>query len=173
MVAGCASSPPAPTQAEITDEVSVEATVLAVNKTSREVTLQRADGNRVVVVAGPEIRNFDQIEAGNKLNARYVVNLNARRLTPEEVAAKPTAGVVAARAKLGEAPGAAIGAGVKMTVVIKSVDAAKHIVVFTDPDGGLQTVEAQKDEGKRFVSGLKPGDRVEIIYGEALVLAVK
>ena len=29
------------------------------------------------------------------------------------------------------------------------------------------------ENGKRFVDGLKPGDRVELTYGEALVLAVE
>ena len=173
LFAGCKSTPPAPTQAQITDEVAVEATVLAVNKSTREITLQRPDGASIKVVAGPAIRNFDQIQTGNKLNARYVVSLNARRLAADEVTQSPAVGVVAARAKVGEAPAGAIGAGATMTVVIKSVDIKQHIVVFTDPDGVLQTVQAERDEGKRFIAGLKPGDRVEITYGEALVLAVR
>lgn len=173
LIASCSSTPEAPTQAQITDEVAVEATILAVDKASRELTLQRSDGTSVVVVAGPEVRNFDQIEAGSKVTARYVVSLSARRLGPDDPGTQPTAGVAAARAKPGELPGAAIGAGVELTVVVKSVDLEQHLVVFTDPDGVIHAVEAQRDEGRRFIAGLKPGDRVELVYAEALALAVE
>lgn len=173
LVAGCASTPEAPTKAEVTEEVSAEATVLAVDKGAREVTLQRADGTRAVVVAGPEVRNFDRIEVGNKISARYVVSLSARRLKPDEPDTQSTVGVAAGRAKAGEAPAGAIGAGVAVTVVVKSVDLERNIVAFTDPEGSLHAVEAQRDEGKRFIAGLKPGDRVELVYGEALILEVK
>jgi hypothetical protein len=60
-----------------------------------------------------------------------------------------------------------------MTVSVKSVDRKLNIVVFTDPSGELHAVEAERDEGKRFVAGLKAGDRVELIYTEALALSVE
>jgi hypothetical protein len=173
LIASCATTPEAPTFAEITDEVSVEAIILSVDKTSRELTLRRPDGTSVVVVAGPEVRNFDQIEAGNKVSARYTVSLSARRLAPEEPSPQPTAGVAAARAEPGEMPGAAIGAGVAVTVVVKSVDLEQNVVVLTDPEGAIHAVEAEREEGQRFIAGLKPGDRVELVYKAALVLAVE
>jgi hypothetical protein len=173
LIAGCTSTPAAPRKAQITDEVAVQATVVAVDKASRELILQRSDGSQVAVVAGPEVRNFDQIAAGDTLNARYTVSLTARRLDPDEVANEPGAGMAAARAEPGEKPGAAIGAGVTMTVVVNSVDRDTHTVVVTGPDGNTQAIEAQRQTGKRFVEGLKPGDRVELTYGEALVLAVE
>ena len=58
-------------------------------------------------------------------------------------------------------------------VTVESVDKDKHIVVVTGPSGDLQAIEAQRDEGKKFVAGLKPGDLVEIRYGQALALAVE
>jgi len=173
LIAGCTSTPAAPRKAQITDEVAVQATVVAVDKASRELILQRSNGSQVAVVAGPEVRNFDQIAAGDTLNARYTVSLTARRLDPDEMAKEPGAGMAAARAEPGEKPGAAIGAGVTMTVVVNSVDRDTHTVVVTGPNGNTQAIEAQRQTGKRFVEGLKPGDRVELTYGEALVLAVE
>jgi hypothetical protein len=174
LLAACASTPDAPpTEASITDEVSVEAKILAVDKDTRELTLERADGTTVVVVAGPDVRNFDQIEAGQKVVARYVVSLKARRLAQDEADTEAAVEVGAARAAPGERPAGAIGADVRMTVVVRSVDTASYVVTFVDPDGVLHAVEAEREEGRRFVAGLEPGDRVELVYTEALALGVE
>jgi hypothetical protein len=125
------------------------------------------------VVAGPEVRNFDQIEAGNIVTARYVVSLSARRLDPDEADTEPSAAVLTARAEPGQAPAGAIRADVAMTVLVKSVDQDQHVVTFTDPNGVLHVVEAERDEGKNFVRGLKPGDRVELVYEEAFAMSVE
>jgi len=173
VIAACTTTPEAPSQAQISDEVTVQATVVGVDKEKRELTLERPNGAYVAVVAGPEVRNFDQIEVGNTVTARYIVSLSARRLAPDEPDTEPSAGVLTARAEPGQAPAGAIGSDMMMTVVIKSVDSDQHVVTFTDPNGALHAVEAERDEGKSFVSGLKPGDRVELIYEELLVLSVK
>lgn len=173
LIAGCTSTPQAPESAQIIDEITDSVSVVAVDKATRELVLQRAGESPVTVIAGPEVRNFEQIEAGDTLNARYTVSLTARRLDPGETAKEPGATMAAARAEPGQKPGAAIGAGMTITVVVNSVDRDTHTVVVTGPDGNTQSIEAQRDTGKRFVDGLKPGDRVEITYDEALVLAVQ
>lgn len=173
LVAGCASTPEAPRQVKISDEVAAQVNILAVDKATRELTLQRPNGTPVVVVAGPEVRNFDQIKAGDKLTARYIVGLSARRLEPNEPDTPASSGTVAGRAKPGQMPGAVIGADVTMTVVIRTVDLDSNVVTFTTPSGALEAVEAERDEGQKFIAGLKPGDRVELIYGKVLALAVE
>jgi hypothetical protein len=172
LIGACSSTPKAPTQAQITDQVSVEATVLAVDEASRELTIERPDGTRVVVVAGPEVRNFDRIEAGDKVKADYILTLSARLLGSDEPDTQPTAALGAARAERGQDPAGAIGAGIALTVKVTSVDVEQHLVVFTDPSGAIHAVQAEREEGRRFIAGLKPGDRVELAYGEAVVLSV-
>lgn len=125
------------------------------------------------LIAGPEVRNFDQLQPGATVKARYVVTLSARRLDADEPDVEPSVEVVTARAEPGEAPGAAIGTGMVMTVVIKTVDLEKNVVTFTDPDGVLHAVEAERDEGKAFIKGLKPDDRVVLTYDEVFVLAAE
>jgi len=171
-VLGCASTKDAPTKAQITENVTAQATVLNVNKATREVTLEDSGGSRWVLVCGRDVRNFDRIAKGDKVRAHYTVSVTARRLAADEADTAPTLAVAAARAAPGELPAGALGAGAVMTVVVKSVDKAKHIVTFTDPGGALHAIEAERDEGKRFVEGLKPGDRVELACGESLALTV-
>jgi len=173
LLVGCATTPEAPKEAKISDEVTAQATVVGIDKENRALTLERPDGSYVQVVAGPEIRNFDQIVVGNTVTARYVVSLSARRLDPDEPDIEPSVGVAAGRAEPGQAPAGAIGADMAITVVVKSVDIDQHVVTFTDPGGVLHAVEAERDEGKAFVKGLKPGDRVELNYEEVLVMAVE
>ena len=176
LAAGCASTP-APTQAEISQEIVLESTVQVLNAETREITLEREDGTKVVLLAGPEVRNFAQIAVGDKVRARYRVTLSAQRLEPDEVASEPTVGIALGRAEKGSKPGIGIGAGVEVTVTVQSIDKKQHIVVFTaageGPEGELHSVRAQRDEGRRFISGLKVGDRVKLVYTEAIALTVE
>lgn len=172
LAAACASTA-APDRAEISEEVALESTVQAVNAETREITLQREDGARVVIVAGPAVRNFAQIEVGDTVRARYRVTLSAERLKPDETGSEPTAGVAVGVAEAGSKPGISIGAGAEVTVTVETVDTKKHIVVFTGPEGELHSVRAQRDEGRHFVAGLKSGDRVKLAYTEAIALSVE
>lgn len=172
LAAACASTA-APTQAEISEEVVLKSTVQAVNAETREITLERQDGAKVVIVAGPEVRNFAQIAVGDTVKARYRVTLSAQRLESGEAGSKPAAKVAVGVAAPGSKPGVDIEAGAEVTVTVETVDTKKHIVVFTGPEGGLHSVRAQRDEGRRFVSGLKAGDRVKLAYTEAVGLSVE
>ena len=60
-----------------------------------------------------------------------------------------------------------------MTVVIKTVDLNSNVVTFTTPSGALEAVEAEREQGQQFIAGLKPGDRVELIFGKVLALSVE
>ncbi|MCK6480875.1 MAG: hypothetical protein L6R43_12245 [Planctomycetes bacterium] len=175
LAAGCASTPAPepPSRASITEEVLAEATVTSVDRATREVALQRADGARFVLVAPPEARNFDRVEPGMKVKARLSITLSVRRLAPGEADIPPTVSAGAARTRLGAKPGGGVAAGLALTVKVVTVDAAKHVVSFTDPDGTLRVVKAEREEGRKFVAGLKAGDRVEIIYTEGVLLGVE
>ena len=174
LAVGCASTN-APSQAEISQEIVLESSVRAVNAETREITLERSDGSMVVIVAGPEVRNFAQIDVGDTVKARYIESLSAQRLEPGDVGTEPVAGVVVGVAEAGSKPGMGIGAGAAVTVIVESVDPKHHIVVFTElgRDGGLRSVRAQRDEGRAFISGLVPGDRVRLVFTEAVALTVE
>ena len=58
-------------------------------------------------------------------------------------------------------------------MTVETVDTGKHIVVLTGSDGELHSVRAQRDEGRRFVEGLKAGDRIKLAYTEAVALSVE
>ena len=131
------------------------------DKATREVTLQRPDGTHVVVLAGPEVRNFDQIEVGDTVTARYAESISARQLGPNEVAQDPEVLVAAGAAEAGARPAATIGAGLALTVTVENIDYNDNLIVFTDPSGALHAVRPSTGTGKTFIKKLKVGDRVD------------
>ena len=60
-----------------------------------------------------------------------------------------------------------------MRLIHGRFDLNSHVVTYVTPSGALEAVEAERDEGRRFIAGLAPGDRVEVIYAEALALGVE
>ena len=60
-----------------------------------------------------------------------------------------------------------------MTVTILSVDTDQNIVVFTPPTGGMRAIDVKKPEFQEYIKSLKPGDKVQITYTEAVAMAVE
>jgi hypothetical protein len=177
LAAGCAStsdgerSLPAP--AEVVEEVSARATVVSVDRTTRHVGLRSEDGSTLIVQAGPEVRNFDRIDAGDTVLVRYRQALAVQLAPPGASAAPAAAAIAAGRAEPGEAPAAGIAGGITATVRIESVDPEADIVVFTGPTGALRALRVQRQEGRDFIADLRRGDLVEITYVEALAVSLE
>jgi hypothetical protein len=174
----CQSGPSSPpteaksTQAEISNEYTATAQVVAVSATKRMVTLRREDGAQFDVKAGPEVRNFDQIAAGDVLRVRYKETLAAKVVPGAEASKSATAALAAGRAEAGAKPGAGVGVGVSLRVKIESIDREKDIVTFSLGSGELIAHRVQTPQGREFVEGLEIGDVVQLDYAETLALSI-
>ena len=60
-----------PGKAVATSTTTASAVIVAIDATNRIVTLKTASGKTVEVVAGPEVKNFDQLKVGQKVKAGY------------------------------------------------------------------------------------------------------
>jgi len=149
--------------------VTVEATVTAVNPETREVTLENAAGESITVVAGEEVRNFAQIEVGDKLTVDYMEAVEIQVLGPDEaeVGAEGVAG--AARAELGEKPGGAIISETTVVVVIEAINKEMETVTVKGPEGNSETVKVRNPDNLDKVA---IGDKVRVTYTEALAIEV-
>jgi hypothetical protein len=125
------------------------------------------------VKAGPEVRNFDQIAAGDTLRVRYHESLSATRLPAGESTAPVEGAYVAGRAKVGEKPAGGVGMAATARVKITSIDRENNIVVCSMDSGELRTVHAVRPEGREFIKSLKIGDIVQIDYTASLALAIE
>jgi len=149
--------------------VEVTAVVTAVDKGTRTVTLKGPQGNSFDVVAGDEVRNFDQIRPGDNVIVQYV---EALTLELKKSRVKPSAkeSSAAMRAEKGERPAAAVGREVVILADVVAVDPVKSTISLKGPKGNVKVLKVQNQEHFKVV---KVGDQVEAVYTEAIAIAVK
>ena len=159
----------APGKAVIAETIKVSATITAVDKASRDVTLKGPQGNEFVVTAGPDVKNFDKLKVGDQVDMQYIeaLTLELKKGGGAPVAKTEKADAVAA--KKGEAPGAAAGRQVTVVADVVAVDPAKQIVTLKGPK---QTVNLRVPDPAQF-KNIAKGDQVQATYTQAVAVAVE
>ena len=163
----------APDRAEISNEISASAVVVAVDAASRLVTLRREDGSVFDILAGENVRNFEQIEVGDALSVRFEERLTASRRPAGEATVPAQVLLAAGRAESGDKPGAGMGVAISQRVRIESIDLANDIVVFSLDSGELIAQRLATPVGRAFVAGLELGDTVQLDYSRAVALTME
>jgi hypothetical protein len=154
--------------------LQLESTVFAIDYNTRVITLKNAEGKPVEVLAGPEVKNFAQIKAGDKVQVEYFVSVafEVRKPTQKEIvlAAEQTALTAGGRAKLGTKPaGAALAATLKIMNVEK-IDKNKSVIVLRDINSQeITEIKAKYPENLDYV---KAGDSVVVAAVEAIAAKV-
>lgn len=152
----------------VLDAVTVTATVQSVDAADRTVTLQLPDGSTNTFECGPEVRNFDQIKAGDQVTATEASEL-AVALVKGGV--PPVAGTATAvvRAPLGVKPSGRIVDTVAFMAKVVSVDAIKREVTLQMPDGQNKTVKVGPDIN---LANVNQGDDVGVRLTRAFAISV-
>src|SRR5512142_2782675 len=112
-----------PGAAGIAQTVDFSAAITAIDKASRTITLKGPKGDEVKVVAGPEVKNFDQLKVGDTVQARYLESLVLELKKGGGLPVAKTEQTGAASAKPGEKPAAIGGRQVKVVGNVVKVDA--------------------------------------------------
>ncbi len=149
--------------------VVVTATVKAIDKKNRVVTLKFPDGKEKKVKCGPEVRNFAQIRVGDEVKAQF---LESVELVVSGPGAKPEADRQSevARAPLGSKPGFAAVDAVEVTATVQAIDYQTRDVTLLGPEGRSIKVKAGP-EVKRL-NEVKPGDTVLARLTKAVSITV-
>jgi ribosomal protein L6P/L9E len=159
----------APGQATITTAVSVSASVEAIDKASRQVTLKGPKGNLNTVTAGPDVRNFDQIKVGDMVTVRYIEALTLTLKKDGKELRGMTETPTAARAAAGERPAGVVANQTEVTANVIAVDAKTQTVTLKGPK---QTVELKVPDAGQFKL-IKVGDQIQAVYTEAVAVSVE
>ncbi len=145
------------------------ATVEAVDKDTREVTLAREDGDKLTFKAGPEVRNFDQIQVGDKVTATYYLGL-AIFVAPPGEAPEASETESAWRAALGEKPAGRYTRTVNISATVEALDVATRSVTLRGPKGNRVTLTV--GDRVKNLDNVKVGDLVTAGYTESIDIAV-
>lgn len=159
----------APGKGVVANVVEITATVQAVNKADRTVTIKGPKGNVDTVAVGPEVKNFDQIKVGDQVVLRYVEALSLELKKGGKAPVERTDSMMSGTAKPGEKPAAGVGRQVQVTADVVAVDAATQTVTLKGP---TRTVNLHVGDPAQFQL-VKVGDQVEATYTEAVALSVE
>jgi Cu/Ag efflux protein CusF len=159
----------APGKATMTQTTKASAVIVAIDATSRAVSLKTASGKVFEIVAGPEVKNFDQLKVGEKVNVGYVeaLSLELKKSGKGARAAKEDAAAV--QAAKGEKPGAAAGRTVTVLADVVAVDQKTQMVTLHGPRGMVDL--HVPDPGQ--LKNIKKGDQIEAVYAEAVAVTVE
>ena len=169
LAAGCAQPPK---DVVVGETIERTLNVQSIDHASRVVTLRGEDGP-VVIRAGPEVRNLDQVRAGDRVVVRYREAIAAELVKPGTGVAGIQSSSTAARAMPGERPFAAAVEQTRMTVKIFDVDTIANVVEVTGPSGYNRRVKVVDPKAQEFIRGLKRGDEVEVTFTEAAAISVE
>lgn len=159
----------APGKVGVAKTVDVTATITAIDKATRDVTLKGPKGNELTVTAGPEIKNFDQLKVGDQVNAKYVEALTLQLVKGGGQAVARTEQMGAAGAKAGAQPGGAIGRQVTIVADVIGLDPATQTVTLKGPQRTVELIVSDPEQFKRIAKG----DQVQATYTQALAMAVE
>jgi hypothetical protein len=169
-------SQPAPAQPSMQRESLDElaASVVSVDPDTRVIQLRGDDGRTGAFTAGPEVKNFAQIRAGDKVVVSYYRGIAAQVLPPGAAASKEVNQLdLGATAQPGAKPAAGVGSAIRGTVVVQKADTKANTLTVLKPDGASRTIPIESEEGKAFIKKLKKGDKVDVVYAEALAVEVR
>jgi Cu/Ag efflux protein CusF len=152
-----------------TEAVTVTATIEAIDHDNRLVTLKDSTGVLDVVVAGPEVKRFDELKVGDKVTFRYYESM-LYAIRPAGQAAPVATGQPTLTRGTGPKPSGTLAQQLTASVVVTALDATIPSVTVKTDDGKTLSF---KVEDKKNIEGVKVGDRVDITYTRALAVSVE
>ncbi|MEF8746312.1 MAG: hypothetical protein V5B31_00285 [Candidatus Accumulibacter propinquus] len=149
-------------------EAKVTLVVDSIDKASRSVVLKNAKGETMKVVAGDEVKNFDQIKVGDNVVASYTQGL--------VMTLKKGGGALRERIDSSEKGSTAAGekpAGYEVKEVtfvadVQQVDLKNQTVTLR---GAVKTVRLKIKDPEQLKL-IKKGDQVEGVFAEAVAVSV-
>lgn len=150
----------------VTGEVSTfTASVEAIERSTREVTLKKEDGTYSVLKVPADAPRFDTLKVGDKVKARYYETITLR-LKPEGEPAIDTSGKAVTRPDGTTATTLANQRSI--TATITQLDRKIPSITFKGPNGWTYS---SKVEDKKALEKVKVGDRVDITWTAATLMS--
>ena len=158
-----------PGKASAEQIVDVTAVIIGIDRTTRDITLRGPRNNWVVVTAGPDVKNFDQMNVGDQVHARYTEALVIELKKGNDLAVTRTEEASAKGAAPGAQPHGVAGRRITVVADVIAVNRATQTVTLKGPQ---LTVDVKVDDPDQL-RRIKKGDQVYATYTQALAIVVE
>jgi hypothetical protein len=149
---------------------SMTANVKSIDLAKREVTLHGPGGRVETIQAGPEVKNLERLQVGDRVTIRYRAGLVLRLQQPGADDAAPETASKLQRTGQGDVLAGTETVRARATVTVVSLDAASRVVTLRGADGKTYLVKAGPDVA---LDRVKVGDKLAATYSAALAVSVE
>jgi hypothetical protein len=153
----------------ITDHIHARAQVETIDYADRTVVLKGDDGKTITLKVGPQAKNFDQVKAGDQVQADFYTSTAIFVRKSDEPPSASMEDMVQLAAP-GETPGGVMANMREVSATVDAVDLQNRIITLTGPLGN--TASFKVGDAVQNLERIQKGDQVVVRYTEALALGV-
>ena len=150
------------------ESVTATATIQAIDKANRLVTLKDEKGAEDTMVVGPAMTRFDELKVGDKVKVTYYESLVMQVRKPGDPV-KPADDAKITRGT-GASPSGTVSRQQTTSVDVLAIDPKLPSITVKTADG--RTVTRKVDNPKNL-EGVKVGDKIDITYTQAAVASIE
>uniref|UniRef100_UPI004047B8C6 hypothetical protein n=1 Tax=Polynucleobacter sp. TaxID=2029855 RepID=UPI004047B8C6 len=146
-----------------------EGNVMMVDKKTRTIIFKNKEGESKFV-AGPEIKNFDQIKKGDHLSVTYSlgVAIDLIKSKSDGIRSKIETETESS-SKVGSKPERVISNTTTIIADIVAVDRARKLVSVKGPSGKVTTVTVQDPQ---LLANVNVGEQVKVVFYDAMAASI-
>jgi len=148
------------------ESVTINATVDAIEHASRSLTLKKPDNTLTTIKVPKEYIRFDALKVGDKVSATYYDNIVVRVKAPGEKDVNSLGESMLANP--GTKPGFTVASQRVITATITAIDPTIPSISVAGPDNWKYS---SRVEDKDALKKVKVGDRLDIVWTEAVMLS--
>lgn len=150
-------------------KVTASVLVTDIDKATRILTLKNSRDKEFSIVAGPEVRNFDQLKPGDSVHVEFLRSL-ALSLTKANSTDDISENYLEEYAPPGAVPAHATIRKLSAIAEVVAVDRPGNTITIQGPAGRIVQLDVKNPDHFKVV---KVGSRVHVEYTEAVALSVE
>lgn len=151
------------------EAITLTATIEAIERATRSVTLKDPDGTLTTISVPAEVKRFNELKVGDTITAKYYENVVLRKKAPGEADAVDTTKGSVTKGT-GARPGVTAAAQRTVTATITAIDPKIPSITLSGPNNWTYSSRVVDREALKQV---KVGDRLDITWTEAVMLSAE
>ena len=150
------------------EAITVSATVEAIERSTRMLTLKGADGKLEMITVPADVKRFDTLKVGDKITAKYYEVITLRKKAPGEKDVNTLTGGVTPGS--GAKAGGTAAAQRTITATITAIDPKIPSISLEGPSNWKYSSRVADREALKQV---KVGDKLDITWTEAVLISAE